>query len=139
MKIPAILAATALLILTAGCQQTVNTVQRAEPQARPAVIQDKRVVTDRSLAETVQVVNVIETVVSGDLRKVQVTVTNNRSVARNFNYRFEWYDQDGMLVRTPGPWKNQRIQGRETVPLSDVAPNPRAVDFILKLQEPGMR
>lgn len=123
-------------ILPSGCT-TVNTVERADPLATPSYIQDKRVITDQSLAKTVRVLSVNQTTVSGDLLKVQVTVENARTRVRTFNYRFEWYDRDGMLVQTPSStWKSRRIEGKETLSISDVAPNPRVVDFVLKIMEP---
>lgn len=129
----ALLGFTALL----GACTNVNTVERAQPLATPNYVDDKRVITDTSLAATVKVVSVNQSVVSGDLLKIQVMVTNTRSSARSFNYKFEWYDQDGMLVQTPtSVWKSMRIQPKETNAISAVGPNPRAVDFVLKLQEP---
>ena len=122
--------------LLAGCT-TVDTVERAEPVGQPAIIADKRVSTDPSLARKVTVVRVIEDVASGDHSKVQVTLQSNRNRSMTINYVFEWFDLNGMRIETAGGgWRSLRFMGRETKTITSIAPSPRAVDFTLKLQEP---
>jgi uncharacterized protein YcfL len=129
-------AVAALLLPLSGCQTNVNTVSRAEPLARPTLVNDKRVVTDRTLGELIGVVSVNETVVSGNLRKVQVTLENLRDNNREIRYRFEWVDQDGMAVGSGAElWQPLVLAGRETRSISTVATSPRAVDFTLKIVE----
>ncbi len=129
-------AAAALLVPLTGCQTNVNTVSRAEPLARPTLVKDKRVVTDRTLGELIGVVSVNETIVSGNLRKVQVTLENLRDNNREIRYRFEWVDQDGMAVGGVSElWLPLVLAGRETRSVSTVATSPRAVDFTLKIVE----
>jgi uncharacterized protein YcfL len=137
MKSFALFAATAALLLPlTGCQTNVNTVSRAEPLARPNFVNDKRVVTDRSLGELIGVVSVNETIVSGNLRKVQVTLENLRDNNREIRYRFEWVDQDGMAVGVGSElWLPLVLAGRETRSVSTVATSPRAADFTLKIVE----
>lgn len=126
----------AMLGLSMGCS-TVNTVERSEQIGTPTYVNDKRVITDQSLNATVRVLSVNESIVSGNLRRIQVMVQNTRNSARSFSYRFEWFDVDGMQVTTSSnAWQSRRIQGKESIALAAVAPNPRAVDFVLKLQEP---
>ncbi len=118
-----------------GCQN-VNTVERAQSQATPNYIADKRVITDNTLAGKFRVVSVNQATVSGNLLKVQATIENMRSSVQTLNYKFEWVDQDGMAVSSPNEtWKAVRLQGRETTTISTVAVTPRAVDFTLKLRE----
>lgn len=128
--------AVGLLAALAGCATNVNTVERAQPAATPNYISDKRVVTDNTLARTVRVNAVNQTVVSGNLLKVQATVENLKNDLRSVRYKFEWIDQDGMAVGSPNEgWKVLNLQGRETTTISTVAVSPRAVDFVLKLSE----
>jgi uncharacterized protein YcfL len=131
--------ATTILLsaaVLAGCSSpTVNTDVRANPTAHPQVIQDMRIVTDQTLNAYCQVVGVYKTTVSTDLLKIQVDVYNSQSEPAQFNYKFEWIDQDGIIVDTPlSIWKTQTIQGGEVISLTAVAPNPRATDFRLKMQ-----
>lgn len=125
-----------LMLLAAGCATNVNTYERAESQATPNYVADKRVITDNTLAGTFRVVAINQTTVSGNLLKVQATVENLRNKTRTLNYKFEWVDQDGMAVASPNEtWKSLLLQGRETQTISTVAVSPRAVDFVLKFRE----
>lgn len=131
---PALLLGMGLLF--AGCATNVNTVERAESRATPSYVGDRHVITDKSLAKTFQVLSVNQATVSGNLLKVQATVSNLKNKTRTLNYKFEWIDQDGMAVDSPNEtWKAVLFQGRETKTLSTVAISPRAVDFTLKLRE----
>lgn len=126
----------ALGLLFAGCATNVNTVERAQSQATPNYIADKRVITDNTLANTFRVLSVNQTTVSGNLLKIQVTVENLRSSLKTLNYKFEWTDKDGMAVGSPNEtWKTIQVEGRETQTITTVAVSPRAVDFLLKLRE----
>lgn len=118
-----------------GCDQTVNTISRAQPEGKPKVVSDKRIITDESLNAYVQPLDVSESVVSGDLTKIQVTVYNSQSHAQTFYYKFEWYDDQEMYVDTPmSIWTDRTIQGGEEISLVGVGPNPRCKDFKLKLE-----
>lgn len=126
----------ALAALLSGCATNVNTYERAESQAAPSYVADKRVITDNSLAGTFRVVSINQATVSGNLLKVQATVENLKSNARTLNYKFEWIDVDGMALDTANEtWKSLRLQGRETGTINTVSVSPRAVDFRLKFRE----
>lgn len=134
-----ILAAASLMagvVLLSGCATNVNTVSRSQPQASPNMVSDKRVITDTSLGKAIRIVGVNESVVSGNLKKVQVTVENAKDNARVINYKFEWTNEDGMATGgVTETWKTLPLAGRETVSISAVATSPKAVDFTLKLLE----
>lgn len=130
-----LIAVTAVLFL-AGCASNVNTYERAESQAAPNYIADKRVITDNTLAGTVRVVSINQSTVSGNLLKVQATVENLRNKQRTVNYKFEWIAEDGMALDSANEtWKSLPLQGRESTTISTVAVSPRAVDFKLKFRE----
>ncbi|MCM2274497.1 MAG: YcfL family protein [Candidatus Didemnitutus sp.] len=140
MKTTLRLTAAALLIagalLATGCASNVNTYERAESQAAPNYVNDKRVITDNTLAGTFRVVSLNQATVSGNLLKIQATVENLKNSQRRLNYKFEWIDVDGMAIDSPNEvWKSQLFQGRETLTISTVSINPRAVDFRLKFRE----
>lgn len=130
-----VIALGAVLFLS-GCASNVNTYERAESQATPDYIADKRVITDNTLAGTIRVVSINQSTVSGNLLKIQATVQNQRNKTKTVSYKFEWVAQDGMAIDSPNEtWKQLTLQGRETQTISTVAINPRAVDFILKFRE----
>lgn len=125
----------ALVLLLVGCQN-VNTYENAESRATPNYVADKRVITDNTLAGAVRVVSINQATVSGNLLKIQATVENLKSSPSTVNYKFEWFDQDGMAVNSPNEvWKALPLQGRESTTISTVAISPKAVDFKLKFRE----
>jgi len=130
------LAVAALALAFSGCATNVNTYERAESNATPNYVADKRVITDNTLAGTFRVVSINQGTVSGNLLKVQATVENLKSKTRTLNYKFEWIDENGMAVDSPNEtWKAILLQGRETQTISTVAITPKAVDFRLKFRE----
>jgi uncharacterized protein YcfL len=131
-KINLMLFAGIMLGLTASCTTPVSSVERETPVGTPDIIPDKRVITDPRM--DVQVVQVNESVVSGDLTKVQVILRSTSNRAKSINYRFDWYDLDGIVVTTNNPWKSLTLQGQQQVAVTATAPNPRAKDFRLNLQ-----
>ena len=129
-------AALGLAALLSGCATNVNTYERAESQAAPNLVADKRIITDNTLAGTFRVVSINQATVSGNLLKIQATVENLKNSYRTLNYKFEWVDVDGMSIDSPNEtWKTISLQGRETGTISTVSINPRAVDFRLKFRE----
>lgn len=137
MKSLALLTLASSVLLFTGCATNVNSVQRAQPQAGPNIVDDQRIITDQSLAKALRVLSINEGQVSGNLLKIQATLENGKNSARTFKYKFEWIGDDGMEVSSPAnSWRVLTFQGRETRAISAVAASPRAVDFRLKLQEP---
>lgn len=136
MKSIILLAAVAGLALVSGCATNVNTVERAQSQATPNYVADKRVITDSTLGGLIRIVSVNESTVSGNLKKVQVVLENAKDNTRRVSYKFEWTDQDGMATNgIVQSWQPLVLAGRETVTVSSVAISPKAVDFKLKLVE----
>ena len=136
MKIIPLLAVMSCLLLALGCATNINTVERANPQAKPDMIADKRIITDASLGGLIRIVSVNESIVSGNLKKVQVTLENVKNNTRRVSYKFEWIDQDGMATNSVvQSWQSLSFVGGETQMVSAVAISPKAVDFKLKLVE----
>lgn len=131
------LLAAGILLFLAGCSSgNVNSYERAESQATPSYVADKRVINSESLAGIIRVVSINQSTVSGNLLKIQATVENLRSSTRNVGYKFEWIAQDGMAIDSPNEgWKSLTLMGRETTTISTVAVSPRAVDFKLKFRD----
>lgn len=122
------------LSLLTGCASTVNTVERAAPVGQRQMVNDKRVITDAGLNRAVRIVGVNET--PGEHLKIQVELLNTTSSLKSFNYRFEWFDANGVLVNTPtSTYLPRQIEGKESIFISAVAPTPSAKDFRLKLLE----
>lgn len=125
-------------VVLAGCaKESVNTVEPADRAANPKVIRDLRIVTDSSLADAAQPLEVRETRTDAGFLKVQVEILNTTRSRERINYRFEWLDDEGMLIDSPlMRWSTVSLAGGEAVWLQAIAPSPKAVDFRLKLLEP---
>ncbi len=114
---------------------TVNTVERAEPVGQRQMVNDKRVLTDASLNRAVRIVGVNE--VPGEFLRVQVELLNTTRSLKSFNYRFELFDANGVLVHTPiSTYLPRQIGGKESIFISATAPTSTAKDFRVKFIEP---
>ncbi|MEO0796493.1 MAG: YcfL family protein [Verrucomicrobiota bacterium] len=125
------------LALMAGCA-SVNTVEPTNQRATPSAIPSQVEIRDSELADWIEIVQVNESIVSGNLMKVQVEVQSISSRYRGFNYRFIWIEQNGMAVTSPDPvWRGVQLPSGGVQFVSAVAPNPRVVDFRLQLIKAG--
>lgn len=126
-----------LLLAGAGCNTTqnqVNTVEPANPAYVQRTIEDRRVIRDRDTARAVSVVKVVDGTTEGMMR-VGVEVQNRRMSTFRFNYRFDWFDAQGLPVTTPASTMvSQQIEGGQAMTLTSVAPHPGAKDFRLSIQ-----
>ncbi len=131
MKI-ALFALLVALFLTSACS-TVNTVERADPQSSPTLVNDKRVITDSTLNDYAYVASVNETK-RGNLLMVQARIVNSTSALRSINYKFTWIDKNGMeMPSATAVWRTLVLEGGESGMVSAVAPNANVCDFTLKL------
>ncbi|MDD1794779.1 YcfL family protein [Enterovibrio makurazakiensis] len=65
----------------------------------------------------------------------QVMVTNKSSDAQNLQYRFNWYDEQGLEVDSGrSPWRQFTLYGQDSVTLQGVALNPAAKNFRVSLR-----
>lgn len=125
-----------LLLTTAACEMT-NTAERAEPIAQSDPVAIKKVQVDPTLKAQAEIVSANQGIVSGNLLKVQVVVRNNWALRKTFNYKWEWFDVNGMVVDSPTSrvWQLARLQPKESITITGIGPNPNVVDFRLKLVE----
>ncbi|HEY1789468.1 MAG TPA: YcfL family protein [Verrucomicrobiae bacterium] len=120
----------------AGCESSpsVNTVQNAQPVGQRNVIQDRRIITDKSFSHRVGVLAVNTVLTPGDLLKVQVELLNRTGSIQRFSYSFEWFDLNGMQVaNTLSAVVPDQINPGESKFISGLAPSPVCRDFHLKL------
>ncbi len=145
--------ALAAVILMTGCQNTVNTVENDVKSGQPNYIQDRRFVTDGFLYRrlALQSVNVGKSAEGNVI--VEVTAVNMRVTGAAqawssltgenpypVDYKFTWYDEQGLSVETPlSIWQRRLIYPGETVHFKAVAPDLRCKDFVLNLKEADRR
>ena len=126
------LGASALLaIAVAGCHRTVDTVQVGESLGT----QYNWIQTDSGLSQMAHVVSARKERVNG-LLKVEVEVINLREHDERIVYKFQWLDANGMEISSiTNDWLPKVINGKESVMIAGIAPDPRVTDCRLKLQE----
>jgi len=125
----------ASLLGLAGCT-TVNTVENAQKEGQRQMVTDLRAVTDASLARKVSIVGVNQAMTPGGLLKVQVELLNRTHSLQRFNYRFEWFDANGMQVNNViSAVIPDQIEGKESKMISSIAPSPSCKDFRVKFIE----
>ena len=137
MPLRLLVAAAALssLIALTGCQ-TVNTAQRKDPIGMPDYIDDERIVTDKSLAKTAQIVSINEARLANGRLKIQAQIQNNDNSKHTIHYRFEWIDGHGMVQDSvTSSWKSINLQGGQMQSIAATATDPDVVDFRLELIE----
>lgn len=122
------------LLLGSGCAQ-VGTVSPSNRQAPSDPVPENVIFDDARLARRISVEGANQSTASGNLRRAQVVISSTYSKPQSLAYQFEWYDVDGMRVESvTTTWKPLRLLGGEGTSVSDVAPNPRAADFVLKIK-----
>lgn len=123
----------AVAAFLAGCD-TMNTVEPRDSKAVPNIVADKRIITDTALDQYAFVSAINEGRTPQGLLRIQAEIANTTSDYKNVNYKFEWFDKNGMLVESPSsPWKDLTLEGGERRYVTGVAPNANVVDFRLKL------
>lgn len=66
----------------------------------------------------------------------QVRVTNKDTDTKNLQYRFNWYNEQGLEVDNGrSPWRQFVINGGDSVTLQGVALDPNATDFRVSIRE----
>jgi len=124
------------VLAVSGCKTSVNSVENAQKTGQRSMVADQRAITDGSLKKKVSIVGLNQSMTPGGFLQVQVELLNTtRSLAR-FNYRFEWFDANGMQLNTVASAViADQIQGGEDKFISAVAPTPACKDFRVKFIE----
>lgn len=118
-----VLAALALL----GC--AANTAGLRVDGATQRVL-----IGDNVLAGRLHIEDISSSMVNGHTRGVVRLLSNYRG-DQNLQYRFYWYDAQGLEVNTqPGAWKQFVIHGEETVSLSEVSVKPDGTQFRVQIR-----
>lgn len=89
---------------------------------------------DNVLAGRLHIEDISAGSVNGHTRGV-VRLVSKYSGDQHLQYRFYWYDAQGLEVNTQlGPWKQIIIRGEETVSLSEVSVNPDGTQFRVQIR-----
>jgi len=136
MKTRMLLPLAGIGLLALAVCTTVNSVENADKQGQRQMVTDQRAITDASLDRKVSIVGVNQSMTPGGLLKVQVELQNRTRSLQRFNYRFEWFDANGMQVTTvASALLPDQIEGKESKFIFGLAPNPNCKDFRVKFIE----
>lgn len=92
-------------------------------------------VDDPSLADQISIAKVAHDRV-GDIMRANVTLKSNRMRSLRLQYRFSWYDANGMEIDGTGkPYRDLILEGKDAVPVSSVAPSPYATEFKVRVRK----
>ena len=139
----------AAIMLLAGCQNTVNTVENADKNMTPNTIRDARFVTDGFLKDRLALKDLVVSQTPDGFMRAQLEVINVRigpfsqtwSAIKDdhpykIRYKFTWFTQDGMAVDTIlSDWQNATVIPGESLYLQSVAPRKDCKDFKISLKE----
>ncbi len=122
-----VIAATMVLTLV-GC--TKNTAGlRVDGQSQNVMFGDN-VLGSRLLID-----DIATTEVDGHARGI-VTLSSQYKGDQHIQYRFYWYDDNGLEVNSKqAAWKQQIVRGFETVSLSEVSVNPNGKQFRVQIRQ----
>ncbi|EGR2829270.1 YcfL family protein [Vibrio cholerae] len=117
---------TALLLVGCGANTAGLRVDGASQQV---------LFNDSALSKSLSIEDISTTAVDGHTRGV-VRLQSNQKSDVHVQYRFYWYDNDGLEVNTKlSPWKTIILRGMETVSLTEVSVNPNGKQFRVQIRE----
>ncbi|MBU8901463.1 MAG: YcfL family protein [Victivallales bacterium] len=139
----------ALVVVCAGCQNTVDTLENEQKEMKVNYIRSKNISTDGYLRDRLIIDSMNKATLPGGIMQAQVTIRSNRvgfftelwsditdEDPYKIAYRFNWLDLDGMEIQTANSvWTELDLIPGETRRLQSVAPNPRCKDFMLSIKE----
>jgi uncharacterized protein YcfL len=117
---------------TAGIEGTAG--MGAGPDGASAV--SKYVIVNNSkLARGIQVVDLRSLRTASNLLRASVTVVSKYSKTLEFQYKFAWFDAQGMEIDPEArPWTPVTLYGNETKTLQATAPNSAATEYKIKIR-----
>ena len=73
---------------------------------------------------------------AGDMLRAQVTMRSKAGDTINLQYKFEWFDLNGLALNAAAAtWKPLIIYGKESKTIQGLAPDPRGRDYKLLLRD----
>ena len=132
MKILKSLFITAMAVMfLAACNTTnVGVVEQTDDEYREYLVTNSS-----ALASKVSILSMKSAMV-GNMMRMQAELKNNRRRNLSFEYKFKFYDENGMELAVDGrPWTPIVINGGEVKSVQATAPDPRAVSFKIYVQD----
>ncbi len=98
-------------------------------------LSQKVIFADNVLGSRLNIDNIATTQVDGRARAV-VQLSSQYKGDQNIQYRFYWYDDQGLEVNTKlAPWRQTIVRGFESFSISEVSVNPNGTQFRVTIRE----
>lgn len=115
---------------TSGISGSVAVVKGPEGDTQESEV----MVDNDSLARAIKITD-LKSAFAGDLLKANVVLHSKRTDTLALQYKFRWYDSQGMEIEPESsPWQPIIIYGRETKSVQAVAPNPSVKEFKIEIR-----
>lgn len=116
------------VVALAGCSSSNTAGLRIDSASQQVLY------SDSALDETLSIKNIDTQENNGNTRGL-VKIINNSQDTQNLQYRFYWYDDQGLEVNAKqGAWRQFILRGYESMTLSEVSVNPNATDFRIQIR-----
>ncbi|HCH01615.1 MAG TPA: DUF1425 domain-containing protein [Vibrio sp.] len=116
------------LVALAGCSSSNTAGLRIDSASQQVLY------SDSALDDDLTIDNIDTQENNGNTRGL-VKITNNSQDTQNLQYRFYWYDGQGLEVNAKqGAWRQFILRGYESMTLSEVSVNPNATDFRIQIR-----
>lgn len=127
-----------LALVCASCASRapmVNTIVNANPVANIQRVEDARCYMDPTFGQILACTEIRESQTNDGYKRVQVFLKNFSTVTAPCNYRFNWYDENGVEVVVPDNemWKHLNVVPGDEVTLTSIAPSRKCADFKLRI------
>ncbi len=120
--------ALAMALILAGCSKNTAGI-RVDGQSQNVMFGDS-VLGGRLLVDDMATIEV-----DGHARGV-VTLSSQYKGDQNIQYRFYWYDDNGLEVNSKqAAWKQQIVRGFESISISEVSVNPNGKQFRVQIRQ----
>jgi uncharacterized protein YcfL len=128
-----------VVLLGAGCAKRTSGIHGAAAvtQAPEGMMQSSQyvIINNSKLARGLQIVDLKSQFV-GDLLQAQVSLVSKYSKTLKFQYKFLWFNAQGMEINPDGlPWTPLIVYGNESKTVQSVAPNPSAREFKISIRK----
>ena len=113
----------------------VNTIENANPSANIQRVNDERCYMDPMFGQILACTEIRESQTNDKYKRIQIFLKNFSSVTAACNYRFCWYDENGVEVASPDNemWKHLKVLPGDGATLTSIAPSRKCTDFKIRI------
>ena len=122
-------------LLLGGCATTsgMEVSGKVLVDTNPSGLYQSIVINNSGLAGDIEITDMKSDTI-GAMLLIQASIHSKRSDTLLIQYKFDWFDTKGFEIRTNQAWKPLIINGKDTVTIQGVAPDPLAREFKLKIR-----